>query len=79
MATYAQVQNGIVVNCIVADATFIANLPNAAEFHEYDETRSAGIGWTWRDDANRAQPPEPADHLGWDEETWQWITPPLEQ
>lgn len=79
MNTYAQVQDGVVVNCIVADITFIASLPNATEFHLYDESRPAGIGWIWRADVNRAQPPEPAQHLGWDEETWQWITPPLKR
>ena len=59
MNTYAQVHNGVVVNCIVADITFIASLPNATEFHLYDESRPAGIGWTWDDENKRAIPPQP--------------------
>jgi hypothetical protein len=76
MSTYALIVDNIVVNIVVADADWIATQPG--NWHEYDDDRPAGIGWTWRADVNRAQPPEPAKHDGWDEEAWQWIIPPLE-
>ena len=77
MNTYAQVLDGIVVNIVVADLDWISHQPG--EWHLYDDERPAAIGWTWRYDVNRAQPPEPEQHEGWDEEAWQWIVPPLEQ
>lgn len=73
MATYAQVQNGVVVNCIVADATFIGSLPNSDEFHWYDESRPVGIGWTWSTEHNRAIPPQP--YPSWTLNGWLWVAP----
>lgn len=77
MNTYAQIDGEIVVNVVIADADWIANQPGT--WAQYDDQYPAGIGWTWDADAQRAIPPEPDDSLGWDEEAWQWITPPLEQ
>lgn len=73
MSTYAQVQNGVVVNCIVADITFIAGLPNATEFHLCDESRPAGIGWSWDDENKRAIPPQPFP--SWVRSGWGWMAP----
>lgn len=73
MNTYAQVQDGVVVNCIVADALFLASIPNRAEFFYYDESRPAGIGWVWDVEANRAIPPQPFP--SWVRSGWGWTAP----
>ena len=44
MTVYAQIQNSIVVNAIVADTDFIASLPNQ---NEYKELIRGGVGWTF--------------------------------
>ena len=41
---YAQVKNNKVVNIIIADANFIAALPNSGDFVAYS---IAGIGWNY--------------------------------
>lgn len=43
MATYAQIENNIVVNTVVADAEWIAEQPG--EWIEYTEENPCGIGW----------------------------------
>jgi len=59
MATYAQVENDIVVNCVVADAEWIAEQPG--EWILYDDANPCAIGW----DVENGQcvipplPPEP--------------------
>jgi hypothetical protein len=73
MTTYAQVHNGVVVNIIVADISFITTLPNAAEFHLYDDSRPAGIGWLWDDENHRAIPPQP--YPSWVRSGWGWAAP----
>jgi hypothetical protein len=42
--TYAEIKDGKVVNVIIADADFIAALPNSSDFVEYN---LAGIGWNY--------------------------------
>jgi hypothetical protein len=44
MSTYAQVENNIVVNTVVADAEWIAQQPGT--WILYDETNPCGIGWS---------------------------------
>jgi len=43
MADYAQVQNNVVVNVVVADAEWIAEQPG--EWIEYDDAHPCAIGW----------------------------------
>ena len=43
MSTYAQVQNNVVVNVVVADAAWIAEQPG--EWIEYDDAHPCAIGW----------------------------------
>ena len=43
MATYAQVENGIVVNCVVADATWLGL--QSGEWILYTDANPCGIGW----------------------------------
>lgn len=52
MSNYALIKNGIVENVILADAHFIASLPNATDYIEYT---NAGIGWSY-DGANFIPP-----------------------
>lgn len=43
MATYAQIENNIVVNTVIADAEWISEQPG--EWIEYTEENPCGIGW----------------------------------
>jgi hypothetical protein len=43
MATYAQVENNIVVNTVVADAEWIAEQPGT--WIEFDSEHPCSIGW----------------------------------
>lgn len=43
MATYAQVENNVVVNTVVADAEWIAL--QSGEWIEYTDANPCGIGW----------------------------------
>lgn len=43
MASYAQVENNVVVNTVVADAAWIAE--QQGEWIEFDETNPCAIGW----------------------------------
>ena len=70
---WAQVHNNQVVNCIVADPSFINSLPNKDEYHLCDDARPAGIGWAWSNEYNRAIPPQPFP--SWTLNGWIW-TPP---
>ena len=88
MSNYALIKNGIVQNIIVADADFIASLPNPNEYVEYT---NAGIGWSydgvnfippqpypsWTLDNNlNWQAPTPRPNQGfwyWDEQAGNWI------
>ncbi len=45
MANYALIENGTVVNVIVADSQEVANMFGTAV--EYTEANPAGIGWTY--------------------------------
>ena len=49
MANYAQVENDIVVNVVVADSEWIAEQPG--EWIEYTEEHPCGIGWDVEDGA----------------------------
>lgn len=44
MATYAQVENDVVVNTVVADAEWIAE--QSGEWIEYDDAHPCSIGWS---------------------------------
>ena len=43
MADYAQIENSIVINVVVADAAWIAEQPG--EWLEYDDQHPCAIGW----------------------------------
>ena len=57
MATYAEIDTeNIVVNCIVADAEFVATQTDKT-YVEYDDTNPAGIGYTYDPDTGLFAPP----------------------
>lgn len=57
MATYAEINTeNIVVNCIVADAEFVATQTDKT-YIEYDDTNPAGIGYTYDSDTGLFTPP----------------------
>lgn len=60
MATYAEINTeNIVVNCIVADAEFVATQTDKT-YVEYDETNVAGIGYDYDPDTGLfTAPPQP--------------------
>lgn len=57
MATYAEINTeNIVVNCIIADAEFVATQTDKT-YVEYDDTNPAGIGYTYDPDTELFTPP----------------------
>lgn len=49
MATYAVIENGTVINVIVADSKEIAEQVTGLECVEYDETSPLQVGATWNE------------------------------
>ncbi len=76
MATYAEINtDNIVVNCIVADAEFVATQTDKT-YVEYDERKPAGIGWSYHNDADVFIAPQPFPSWNLDENFhWQSPTP----
>lgn len=57
MATYAQVENDIVINVVTADAAWIAEQPG--EWIEYTDANPCAIGWDVEDGVCVVPPPPP--------------------
>ena len=57
MSTYAQVENSIVVNVVVADSEWIAQQPGT--WIEYDDTHPCAIGWEVANGVCIIPPPPP--------------------
>ncbi len=57
MANYAQVENNVVVNVVVADAAWIAQQPG--EWIEYDDAHPCAIGWDVENGVCVVPPPPP--------------------
>lgn len=87
---YALVENGIVINTIVADANFISTL--TGQWIEYNDSRPAYIGtelvdgvlvapqpfssWSLNDDYIWVAPvAKPDGDYVWSEESLSWVTP----
>lgn len=76
MRTFAQIENDLVVNVIVADDIHWINENLEGIWVEVTEqTRIAGIGWSYNVERNVFLSPEPIGNLGFDEEKFDWITP----
>jgi hypothetical protein len=76
MAQYAQIKNGIVVNVIEADQSFINLLPNSSEFllsSKEGRGTSAGIGYKVLD--GKFQPPSPFTSWTFNTTGWEWVAP----
>lgn len=59
MTTYAEINNeNIVVNCIIADAEFIATQTDKT-YIQYGENNLAGIGYKYLSDVNKFIEPQP--------------------
>jgi lipoate-protein ligase B len=61
MATYAQVENKIVINTVDADAEWIAQQPGV--WIEYDEANPCSIGWEVKNGACVLPPAPPVPSL----------------
>jgi hypothetical protein len=57
MATYAVIENDIVINVIVADTVEIAEEVTGKTCVEYNDNNLAGIGWAY--DGEKFVAPEP--------------------
>lgn len=57
MSNYAEVQNDVVVNVVVADAAWIAEQPG--EWIEYDDAHPCAIGWDVENGVCVVPPPTP--------------------
>lgn len=57
MGTYAQIENNIVVNTVVADAAWIAEQPGT--WIEYDAEHPCSIGWSVENGVCVLPPPPP--------------------
>ena len=59
MATYAEINTeNIVINCIVADAEFVATQTDKT-YIEYTDENPAGIGYTYDPETGLFAPPAP--------------------
>jgi hypothetical protein len=77
MAYFAQIENDLVVNVIIADDIEWINENLTGVWLEMTEqTRIAGIGYSYNAERNLFLSPEPFQHLGFDDEKFDWITEP---
>ena len=75
MATYAEINTeNIVVNCIVADAEFVATQTDKT-YVEYNDTKPAGIGYTYDEARDAFIPPKPYPSWILNEDTCRWEAP----
>jgi len=82
MATYAVIENGTVINVIVADSQEIAEQVTQKTCVEYTEEAPLGIGWYWLDTANKYVPISPFTSWTYNVELGTWVAPvemPIEE
>lgn len=76
MANFAQLENNIVVNVIIADnMQWITDNLEGQWVEITEATRPAGIGWSYNAERNLFLCPEPIGNLGFDDNKYDWITP----
>jgi hypothetical protein len=73
MYSYAIVENGTVINTIIADSKEIAESVTGKECVEYTDENPMGIGWTWSDSHNKYI--EPSPFLSWTYNGQYWEPP----
>lgn len=78
MASYAQIENGVVVNVIVADADFInaGHVGDPASWVEVTDGKKYGIGYAYSEEHNGYIPPKYFASWVFSIELWDW-EPPL--
>lgn len=82
MATYAVIENGTVINVIVADSQEIAEQVTEKTCIEYTEEAPLGIGWYWLDAAGGYVVPSPFTSWTYSSELNTWVAPvemPIEE
>lgn len=82
MATYAVIENGNVINVIVADSQEIAEQVTEKTCIEYTEEAPLGIGWYWLEAANAYVVPSPFTSWTYSSELKSWVAPvemPIEE
>lgn len=77
MANYAVIENGVVVNTIIADSQAIAEELTGLGCAEYTEEDPIGIGWVWDNTANGyiAPKPYPSWIYNYSSKIWESPTP----
>jgi hypothetical protein len=83
MSHFAEIKNGIVVRVIVADDLNWCESNLGGTWLQTSYTGStrknyAGVGYSYDETRDAFIAPEPVGHLGFDEETCQWIMPVIE-
>jgi hypothetical protein len=82
MATYAVIENGTVINVIVADSKEIAEQITEKTCIEYTEDSPLGMGWYWLNEAGGYIPPAPFETWTYDISSHSWVSPipmPIEE
>ena len=74
MARFAKIENGIVVDVILADQDFINNKPNPEQWVEKTLT-TAGIGWNYDVSSSTFYPPQPFPSWTLNTDTYTWESP----
>lgn len=74
MATYAVIENGTVIDAILADSKEIAEQVSGKECIEYTEENPLGIGWYWKEEYNKYIYPCPFQSWNYNGDSWQ---PPI--
>lgn len=75
MANYAVIENGTVVNTILADSKEIAEEVTKKECIESTEENQIAIGWYWSAEHNKYIMPSPFPSWVFDGENWNAPTP----
>ena len=77
MAIFAQLENNLVVNVIIADnLEWVNDNLDGTWLEITEETRNAGIGYSYNAERNLFLNPEPIPNLGFDEEKYEWVVEP---
>lgn len=82
MATYAVIENGTVINVIVADSKEIAEQVTEKECIEYTEENTLAIGATWNTEFSKYVNPKPESNPSFVYDGNNWVPPitmPIEE
>ena len=74
MGNFVKIENGIVVDVILADQEFIDNLPDSSDWIK-KTSDIAGIGWNYDINTSTFYPPQPFPSWTLNTETYFWESP----